>query len=154
MGDSGEEQQEAEFVPEEEVEDGPALIKRLRERLKKAVEEKQEYLDGWQRARADLINYKKEDTAREAAKEERFKADLVEELLPVLDSLELSVKHANEENKKGLVGMYQQFLSALKSLGVEKIAAEKGQGVDHNLHEALREETVEDESQDHTIVNV
>ena len=34
-----------EFVPEEEAEAGPALIKKLRERLKKAVEEKQNLLD-------------------------------------------------------------------------------------------------------------
>ena len=35
-------------------------IKKLREKLKVALAEKDEYLAGWQRARADLVNYKKE----------------------------------------------------------------------------------------------
>jgi molecular chaperone GrpE (heat shock protein) len=52
---------EEEFVPEDEAVDGPSALKKLREKLKKAVEEKQEYLDGWQRARADFANYKKEE---------------------------------------------------------------------------------------------
>ena len=37
---------EEEFISEDEGE-GPGLVKKLREKLKKAVEEKQEYLEGW-----------------------------------------------------------------------------------------------------------
>src|SRR3990167_10840135 len=100
MGDSGEEQQEAEFVPEEEVEDGPALIKRLREKLKKAVEEKQEYLDGWQRARADFANYRKEEAADIARKESLMRAEFVNSLLPALDSLELAIRRSPSDELK------------------------------------------------------
>ena len=69
-------EQENEFVPEEEAEQGPALIKKLREKLKKAIEEKQEYLDGWQRSRADFANFKKEEATRETEKETSAKAPL------------------------------------------------------------------------------
>ena len=34
---------ENEIIDDEELEEGPAAIKRLREKLKRAVEEKQEY---------------------------------------------------------------------------------------------------------------
>ena len=54
-----------EFVPEEEAEEGPAAVKKLREKLKKTVGEKQEYLEGWQRARADFANFKREEAVRE-----------------------------------------------------------------------------------------
>ena len=64
---------EEEFVPEDETEEGPVLVKKLRERLKKAVEEKQEYLEGWQRARADFANFKKEEALMHADKEARIK---------------------------------------------------------------------------------
>ena len=149
-----EENLEEEFVDEDEADNSAAMVKKLRERLKKATEEKQEYLDGWQRARADFANYKKEEAAREAHKEERLKVHLVEELLPVLDSLDLSILHADDLSKKGLLGIRQQFMSFLRQLGVEPIEAVDGQKLDHALHEPLREETVEDESQDQAIVRV
>ena len=68
---------EEEFVPEDEG-SGPAALKSLREKLKKAVEEKQEYLEGWQRARADLANYKREEAQAHGEKEERMLASFVE----------------------------------------------------------------------------
>ena len=55
-----------EFVPEDEGELGPVTIKKLREKLKKAIEEKQEYLDGWQRSRVTAL-FANESLAREAA---------------------------------------------------------------------------------------
>jgi molecular chaperone GrpE len=80
---------ESEFVDEEEAELTPASVKRLREKLKKAVEEKQEYLDGWQRARADFVNYKKEEANMHTDRLDRLRSGFVEELLPALDALEL-----------------------------------------------------------------
>src|ERR1700740_332095 len=81
---------EEEFVSEEESDGGPAALKSLREKLKKAVAEKQEYLEGWQRARADLVNYKKEESSAHADKEARIKAEFVEALLPALDAFEMA----------------------------------------------------------------
>ena len=40
-------------------------IKKLREELKKCTEERGEYLAGWQRAKADFINQKKSDHAKQ-----------------------------------------------------------------------------------------
>jgi molecular chaperone GrpE len=46
-------------VIEDEVEAPEALVKKLKEKIKNLEKEKQEYMDGWQRERADFINYKK-----------------------------------------------------------------------------------------------
>jgi len=113
---------EEEFIAEDETEAGPAALKSLREKLKKAVAEKQEYLEGWQRARADLVNYKKETAAGHGESQERILAEFVEELLPALDVLELSVKHDGTP--------------ALKMLGIERFG-ETGEDFDPHKHEAL-----------------
>ena len=42
-------------------ENAVALIKKLRERLRKAETEKQEYLTGWQRSKAEMVNARKRD---------------------------------------------------------------------------------------------
>ncbi len=122
-----------EFIPDEESEAGPQALKSIREKLKAAISEKQEYLEGWQRARADLVNYKKEESSAHADKESRIKAALVEELLPALDALELSLKH---ENNPTLVMLERQFINALKKMGVEKFGA-VGEEFDPRKHEAL-----------------
>src|SRR5688500_18315098 len=76
----------------EEVDDvvsedtGEESIAKLRERLKTCVEEKQKYLDGWQRDKADFLNARKRS---EEEKKEFLKfanENLIAELLPVLES--------------------------------------------------------------------
>jgi len=124
---------EEEFVSEEESEEGPGLVKRLRERLKKAVEEKQEYLEGWQRSRADFANFKREEASMHADKEERIVADFVENLLPALDALELSLKH---EPNPTLVMLEKQFMESLRKAGVERFGT-VGDEFDPHKHEAL-----------------
>ncbi len=124
---------EEEFIAEEEAEAGPAALKSLREKFKKAIEEKQQYLEGWQRARADLVNYKKETAAGHGESQERILTELVEELLPALDVLELSVKH---DNSPSLQMLESQFLGVLKKVGVERFGT-VGEDFDPRRHEAL-----------------
>lgn len=125
-----------EFVSEEETEVGEAALKRLREKLKKATAEKQEYLEGWQRARADFVNFKKEEAARETHKEELLKAELVEAIIPTLDSLEMALKN---HPSKELELLQKQLLSSLKRIGVERFGA-PGEGFDPHRHEALKQD--------------
>jgi len=134
-----------EFVSEEEAEGGAGVVKRLREKLQKAVEEKQEYLEGWQRARADFANYKREEATLHGDKEERIKAELVEALLPALDALELARKHHDDDTLKMLE---RQFLESLKRVGVERFGVT---GEDYNPHE---HEALAMHGEDHIIQSV
>lgn len=134
-----------EFVSEEEAEGGPAALKKLRERLNKAVEEKQEYLEGWQRARADFANYKREEATMHGDRQERAKAQLIEELLPALDTLELSLKHHDDTNLRMIE---KQFLDSLSRLGVERFG-KVGEEFNPALHEALAKQT-----DDHKVISV
>lgn len=134
-----------EFVSEEEAGGGASALKKLRERLTKALEEKQEYLEGWQRARADFANYKREEAGLHADKEARIKAQCIEELLPALDALELARKH---DDSKTLAMLEKQFIDALKRMGVEQFG-QVGEEFDPSRHEALAKQ-----SEDHVVVRV
>lgn len=139
-----------EFVSEEETDEGPAALKRLREKLKKAVEEKQEYLEGWQRARADFANYKKEEATMHGDKEARILAEFVETLLPALDSFEMALKH-NPTKELKLVN--KQLKDGLKKLGVESFGT-AGEPFDPRTHEALQQISTDKEDEDHTVASV
>ena len=151
---------EEEFVPEDpsyaeasEGEGGEEAIlhiKKLKERLKKATEEKQKNLDGWQRAQADFVNYKKDEAALRSEREMRAKAEFVESLLPALDSFELALKHA-QTKEMNLV--HKQLLDALRSLGVE-FYGKSGEQFDPHRYEALREVPAKQPEDDHKVVSV
>jgi molecular chaperone GrpE len=156
MADSADEmneQDESEFVDEEEAEGGPAALAKVRAKLKKAVEEKQEYLEGWQRARADFANFKREETLIHHDREARITSEVVELLIPSLDTLELALKHEKEGQAKGLEMIYKHFVSSLKKIGVEKYGA-VGEHFTPHTYEALREVATESETQDHTVESV
>lgn len=70
-------------------------IKELRTKLKEVEKERNEYLDGWQRAKADAINQQKDAEARQ--KDFSFFATqkLLLEMIPVMDSFQMAM--ANKE---------------------------------------------------------
>jgi molecular chaperone GrpE len=122
-----------EVIDEDEANATPAALKKLREKLNKAVAEKQEYLDGWQRSRADFANFKREEALMQGDKEERIKGDLIEALIPALDTLELMLRHDASANNKMLE---KQFLDSLGKIGVKRFG-ETGEAFDPRKHEAL-----------------
>jgi molecular chaperone GrpE len=133
MAENGEDEVVEEYALEDEAEASPAALKKLREKLNTAIKEKQEYLDGWQRSRADFANFKREEALMSGDKEARTKANLVESLLPALDTLELMVRHEGSETGKMLE---KQFIDSLSRLGVKKFGA-AGEPFDPHKHEAL-----------------
>lgn len=149
---------EEEFVPEEEAESTPAALKKLREKLKKAVEEKQEYLEGWQRARADLANYKRSEADAHGDKEARVKAEFVEALLPALDSFEMAFgtkwyETASPEWKGGVMSIYRELVRSLERFGV-KLFTPLGEKFDPSKHEAVRQTAVLKPEEDEQVVSV
>lgn len=139
-----------EFIPEEEVEATPAYIKSLREKWRKAVEEKQKNLDGWQRTQADFMNFKREEALMNEHREVRAKASIVEDLIPVLDSFEMMLKHAQT---KEMNLIHKQFLDALRKIGITYYG-KAGDTFDPHKYEALREVEVSGAEEDNHVVSV
>lgn len=114
-----------EIVMDDEAEPKDAL-KKLREKLKVAVEEKQDYLNRLQRAQADFVNARKRDDESKAEFLKFANEDLVMEILPVLDSFEMAManKEAWEKAEKnwrvGVEYIYAQLKSALEKNGLSE----------------------------------
>ena len=124
-------------------------IQKLKGKLKDAEAKAKEYLDGWQRAQADFVNLRKRD---EEARVEFLKfanADLIAQLIPVLDSFELSLPHGNKE----LEIIYRQLLQILKANGFEEDNP-LGQVFDPRRHESIATIPVEEKEADHKILEV
>ena len=107
--------------------------------LESVTAERDELSDQVLRLRAELDNFRKR-TAREVERIRKTAAeDLIRELLPVLDHLDLALQHA-QETPNGLVEgvemVAKQFREALGRHAVEHIPA-TGRPFDPNVHEAV-----------------
>jgi len=102
-------------------------------------EKPDEYLDGWKRAKAELLNYKKDEARRFEAVLKFANESLLKELLAVLDSFDLAITSFEKDPKiqKGLFLIKSQLESILERNGLEKIKVEIGQPFNPEFHEAI-----------------
>jgi len=108
--------------------------------LKKVKEERDEYLDGWKRAKADLINYKKEELKRLEEVVKFANEAMIGDLIVVLDSFELALATLDRKDSHVEKGMYMiraKLEDVMERRGLEKIEVEVGQEFDPNYHEAV-----------------
>ena len=75
-----------------------AKLASLKQDLAAVKKERQEYLDGWQRAKADSVNSRKESIQQTDRILQRAEDAYVEELLPVLDSFDMAMKSPTWES--------------------------------------------------------
>ena len=132
-------------------------LKKFREKLKKCTEEKQEYLEGWQRAKADLINAKRDFEGARKDFVKFAKGDLILQMIPVLDSFDMAFSNTNgvpEQWMKGVEYIYNQFVAVLRDNGVEQIIPKTGDDFDINLHTAVEGIKVENENESGKIISV
>ncbi|HUY62232.1 MAG TPA: nucleotide exchange factor GrpE [Candidatus Paceibacterota bacterium] len=125
---------------------------KLREELAACRTEKQEYMDGWQRAKADYVNLLKRGNEEITRAEHNGISKAVEELLPAFDALERAKEHA--ELPDGFAAIAKQLEGAFKKLGLDNVEAEVGQIFDPVLHEAYGTDAVNDQAMDGQITAV
>jgi len=118
-------------------------LEELKRKLEECQKQKDEYLAGWQRARADFLNYKKEEIERIEEILKYADVGLILKILPILDNFEIAEKKLPENlktdvNVKGILQIKNQILEFLKNQGVEEIKA-VGEAFDPNLHEVMEE---------------
>jgi molecular chaperone GrpE len=113
----------------------------LKAQLEAANAKAAEYLDGWQRARADFANYKKRVDRENADLSATIAASVLTRILPVLDDFDLAMKNAPADGDgarwaTGLALVHKKFNCVLENEGIKRIEAE-GQPFDPNVHEAV-----------------
>lgn len=100
-----------------------------------------ELTEALQRERADVMNVRRRHDEQIAGLKNLVKANVVRDLLPVIDNLERALKHVPKELEgndyvKGVQGVVKQFEKTLADLGVERIQT-VGAPFDPRYHEAI-----------------
>lgn len=131
-----------ELIPDEEgdVAALQAKIKKLKGGIMQSEKERKEYLEGWQRAKADFINYKRDEGRRLEDMARFISVGLIQDIVPVLDSFDLASMHGlAPELARGVLLIRAQFEDILRKRGLEEIATRAGDEFDPTRHESIGE---------------
>jgi molecular chaperone GrpE len=112
-----------------------------------------ELTEALQRERADAENVRRRAETERLQMADVYKAMILRELLPAIDTLERALKHVPKDLEgndyvKGVRGVAKEFDKALEGIGLEKIKT-IGEHFDPKLHEAI---SVEDDGGEIEIV--
>lgn len=137
---------DVDFEPEDELGSAGALkakLGKLKEELEQVKKERQEYLDGWQRAKADAINTRREAIQEGQRTAERAREAFIQDMIAPLDSFDLAAgspawETIDKEWRSGMEQIRNQFLNVLQSNGIERFG-KAGDTFDHRLYEAVEE---------------
>lgn len=127
------------------------VLKKEIDDLKKKLEEsenaKEEYLSGWQRAKADFLNYRKDEAERFREFIKYSNEELIKDLIPVLDSFDLAIATLEKSGgvDKGIYMIKAKLEDVLKNYGLSKIKVEINKPLDPSIAEPILE--VEDDEQ-------
>ena len=131
-------------------------VKKIQKKLKECEKDRQDYLDGWQRARADAVNREKESISEREKAISRAQEEVFIELFPILDSFDMafSNKEAWEKVDKdwrtGIEQIYSQITRTFEQAGISVIETE-GE-FDPNIHEPVKVERVDEEKENGQIL--
>ncbi len=140
-------------------EDLKKTLKKLRADLKQAKKEKEEYLTGWQKERADFANYKKEENDRVERRKETIREQILESFLALADSFSMAFANKQAWEKVdpawrvGVEYIYNQMNSIFEEYGVKSLGS-VGDIFDPNLHESVELVSTDVLEKDHKIESI
>ena len=135
------EPQEMVMIPKEHHE---ALLQDMEQSRQKA----QEYFDGWQRERADFLNYKKRLERDQEQRNNNFTLNLIKKYLVILDDLDRALKTRPTHGdgaawSAGVELIYRKLQNYLEMEGVRPFPTDQ-KTFDPTLHEAISHEASPD----------
>ena len=118
-------------------------LEELERQLAEAQSQAAEYKDGWQRAVAELQNYRRRVEREQAEAYQTATGSVIKRYLPILDDLERALQNKPADPwSEGIEHIYRKLTAILDVEGVKRIQAE-GQIFDPNFHEAISQEPAE-----------
>ena len=160
---------EEDTLPEDEIvefefnddgeEDLKKTLKKLRTDLKVCKKEKEEYLNGWQKERADFVNYKKQEEDRKANFSEAMRERILMRFLTVMDSFNMAFTNkeawekVDENWRKGVEYIYAQMNTIFEEFGVKPIG-EVGESFDPSFHQSIDVVKTDKKEDDHKVAEV
>jgi molecular chaperone GrpE len=108
----------------------------------------EEYLDGWQRARAEFANYKKRVLREHIDIRQVARGEVIKLYLDIADDLDRALQDKPENGEgqiwaEGIEIIFQKLRSRLESEGIKPMNP-LGEEFDPNIHEALMKEESEE----------
>ncbi len=128
-----------------------AKAAKVKKELEQVKREKQEYLDGWQRAKADYVNALKRFEYDKKLAQTTGMVKAIRTLIPAYDALERA--KASGDVPDGFAGIAKQLESAFAGFGMVQIGT-IGEAFDPTKHEALGTDPTEDLTEDDTVTAV
>jgi molecular chaperone GrpE len=131
--------------PEEAAAEAPPPeLDQLRQQLEEKTKESQENFDRALRLAAEMENLKKRLEREKAEMLQFANENLIKELLPAVDNLELALEHGRQAETpasflEGIELVHQGFLKTLGRFGVTPVVA-VGQPFDPAYHNAVMQE--------------
>ena len=163
LEDTRDDSTESEVIEFEFNEDGEEdlkkTLKKLREDLKVCKKEKEEYLTGWQKERADFANYKKAEDDRKAMLSEAMRERILTKFLGVIDSFNMAFANkeawekVDENWRKGVEYIYGQMNTIFEEYDVKPIGV-VGEKFDPNFHHSMELVPTDKKELDHTVSDV
>lgn len=140
-----------EFDDESASAEASQKVTKLKAELNRIKEERQEYLDGWQRSKADYVNVLKRIDEEKAAS---FQKGVMTAASPLIEALD-TVAHAQAQGQvpSDFEPVVKQLHKAVEILGLVPFGL-VGETFDPMLHEGLGQDPVAKAELDHTITAV
>jgi molecular chaperone GrpE len=118
------------------------------EQVKEAQVKAKEYLDGWQRERAEFANFRRRIDKEREELSQSAAVEVLGKFLPVLDDFDLAIANVpadqvNEEVMKGFQMIHRKLVGLLDNAGV-KVINPMGEPFDPTQHEALGQDPAGD----------
>lgn len=134
-------------------------LKKFRAELKVCQKEKEEYLTGWQKERAEFANYRKQEDDRKSMFSESVRERILTRFLSVIDSFNMAFAYkeawekVDDNWRKGVEYIYSQMNTIFEEYGVKPVG-EEGEDFDPNIHQSIDVVETDKKEQDHTVANV
>lgn len=141
--------EDIEFESLEPEEEYSKKIKKLKKDLDACLKEKSEYLEGWQRAKADFVNERRSFEEDKKRIKEFAKEDIIVDLFPVIDSFDMAFRDKKAWEKvdsvwrTGVEYIYNHLTETLKNHGVTMF---EDVGEEFNPERHLSVEAIETEN--------
>lgn len=131
----------------------------LREKLRDCVKDKQEYLDGWQRLKADFVNFKKRNEEEKEYFLKFSREGIITDLLPVLESFQMAFSNKEAWEKvdpswrTGVEHIHTQLTQVLTGYGLTELNP-IGKLFDPNEQMSIGTTPTTDSTKYHTVAEV
>ncbi len=134
-------------------------LQKLKAELKAVKKEKEEYLTGWQKERADFANYKKDEDNRKSLFSESVRERILTRFLSVMDSFNMAFANKEAWDKvdknwrNGVEYIHAQMDTIFEEYGVKEIGKE-GEVFDPNIHQSIDMMPTDKKELDHKVALV